>query len=183
MSHGIRVEDIAWQAFQAGRGARDVDLTRESFIGWWTKRRDQGCALPACERCGYDPSATVSATWTIGVDRDPPSLNARIVNAGWSRFRYARERDAWCWEFRAARLMLNITPATGRRRVTMTRIYAGRQKERDRDNLAGGMKVVVDAMVSERLLVNDDPRNAEIHYQQEHGGPPGLRVLIEELSC
>ena len=42
----------------------------------------------ACSRCGYDASARVSATWTFTIERDPPSLNARIHNAGASRWKY-----------------------------------------------------------------------------------------------
>lgn len=138
--------------------------------------------MTACPKCGHDPEARVLAAYEFTVDRDPPSLNAHIFNVGASRWKYAKERDAWMWEFRAVRLLRRIPPAVGRRRVTMTRVYGGRQKERDRDNLSGGMKPCVDALVLEKMLVGDGPRDAEIHYQQEVGSPTGLRVLIEELA-
>lgn len=138
--------------------------------------------MTACAKCGYDSDAVVVASWSFFIDRDPPSLNSRVINLGATRWRYAKERDAWGWEFRAVRLMKKIPPAEGLRRVTLTRCYYGRQQERDRDNLAGGMKNCVDAMVLEQLLTSDDPAHAEIHYQQERGSPTGLRVLIEELA-
>ncbi len=190
MSHGIRVEDIAWQAFQAGAHGEGLALgdvgalehARQKFHAWWALREGQGCDLPACDKCGHDPRARVTASWTFLVDRDPPSLNSRIFNAGPRRYLYKRERDAWCWELRAVRLLQRIPPARARRRITLTRVYSGRQQERDRDNLAGGMKAVVDAIVYERLLAGDDSKLAEIHYAQERGIPTGLRVLLEELS-
>lgn len=162
----------------------------------------------ACPRCGYDPSAAVRAAWSFVVERDPPTLNARIVNAGDSRFRYAKERDLWVMEFRVQRVNHRIpradqmrfapgpTPHTmtspPRRRVTLRRVWGGRQRERDKDNLIGGMKVVVDAMVLEGLLADDSAARAEIHYEQiKHGSDAGhqdwvsrvgLHVIIEDLA-
>lgn len=182
VSHGIRVEDIAWQAFQAAAQLWNHTATPTQFRAWWAERIRQECALPTCEKCGYDPGAKVTASWTLHVDRDPPSLNDRVFNAGPRRWRYKRERDAWGWEIRAARLLQRVPTATSRRRVTLTRVYSGRQQERDVDNLAGGMKAVVDALVLERLLVGDEPAHAELHYAQERGTPIGLRILIEELA-
>lgn len=136
-----------------------------------------------CPKCGYDADAEVIDSWTFLIERDPPSLNARIFNSGPRRWVYKRERDVWCWEIRAARLLQRIPKAVGRRRVTLTRVFDGRQQERDRDNLAGGLKSFVDAMVLEGMLVDDGETMAEIHYQQERAKPIGLRVLIEELAA
>ncbi len=138
--------------------------------------------MTACSRCGFDPEAVVAATWSFLVDRDPPSLNTRLFNAGAARWRYSKERDAWVWEFRNQRLLAKIPKATGLRRVTFTRVYGGRQQERDVDNLTGGGKVVVDALVLEQLIQDDSPRSAEIHWKQERGGPVGLHVLLEEIA-
>ena len=139
-----------------------------------------------CVRCGHDPSELVLATWSFLIERDPPSLNKRLYNAGPGRHLYRQERDMWCWEFRAARLTRSIPKADGRRRVTLARLYGGRQQERDYDNLAGGMKAVVDAMVSEGLLTNDTPDQAEITYQQAVAKTlesRGLLVLIESVGA
>lgn len=136
--------------------------------------------MSACPKCHYDEAAPVSASWSFLIDRDPPSLNARLFNGprGWV---YRKERDAWCIEFRAVRLLQRIPIAKTKRRVTLTRCYTGRQQARDRDNLAGGMKACVDALVLEKLLAGDDVVSAEIHYAQSRTTPGGLHVLIEEL--
>lgn len=185
MSHGIRAEDVAWQAFQAGArhiAATDFDAVKAGFIKWWTARRDQGCALPECEKCGYDSSAKVTAQWTFVIDRDPPSLNERLHNQGATRFAYAKQRNEWASWFKLARNNNRIPIAKKRRRVTLTRVYCGRQQQRDRDNLAGGMKPCVDAMVVAGLLCDDSDRWVQINYAQERGEHRGLRVLIEELA-
>lgn len=137
--------------------------------------------MTACLKCGYSPDAVVTASWSFHIDRDPPSLNTRLFNAGTRRWAYKRERDTWCMEIRAIRLLQRITKATTKRRVTLTRNYAGQQKERDADNLGGGMKCIVDALVLEGLLRDDNTASAEIHYGQTRTTPKGLVVLIEEL--
>ncbi len=149
----------------------------------------------ACEKCGYDPAALVAASFSFVIERDPPSLNARVSNTIIGNHKYRRERDVWCLELRRARLYFKIPYAiadrsgwqaiAGKRRVTITREYGGRQRERDKDNLSGGMKPLVDAMVSERLLADDNPTHAEIHYQQvriEKPRRPGLRFQLEILE-
>lgn len=139
--------------------------------------------MTACVRCGHNPDEVVTASWSFFVDREMSSLNARIVNTGHSARLYRSERDAWCWEFRAAKLKLKIPKALVRRRVVLTRIYSGRQKERDRDNLIGGAKLAVDALVHEGLIANDDSAMVEISYAQERGPTSGLRVLLESVAA
>lgn len=86
------------------------------------------------------------------------------------------------------RLAFKIPFAAARRRVTFTRCYGGRQQERDHDNLVGGMKSVLDAMVRELLLVDDRPQWAELHYAQQRldesvaKSARGLVVHLEELE-
>jgi Holliday junction resolvase RusA-like endonuclease len=158
-------------------------------------------AVSPCPKCGYDSSAAVVAIFSFLVERDPPSLNTRLFNSGPRRHLYRKERDVWRMEFRVIRLRDRIpmagplTVAAGvapvrnqirvgglKRRVTLTRVYGGRQQERDADNLAGGMKAVVDALVLEGLIANDDPGSVELHYRQERGKPTGLYVKIEVLG-
>jgi len=138
--------------------------------------------VSACCKCGHDPLAAVGASWSLFIAKDPPSLNARLHNAGASRWKYAKERGVWGWLIRQARLATAATRATGKRRVTLTRVYAGRQKERDLDNAVGGGKPIVDALVREGLLIDDAPAWAEIHHAQVRGEPAGLRIDIEELA-
>lgn len=184
MSYGVSLEDIAWQAFQAGAGGSGSDADHKrldaAFVKWWALRIEQGAALPACPKCFHDPTAKVQSSWTFTIELDPPSANERITNGehGW---KYRKKRDTWCWAFRAARLAKKIWPCNTRRRTTLTRLYSGRQKERDVDNLTGGGKLVVDAMVLEGLIRGDSPADAEIHWMQERGNARGVRVLLEEL--
>lgn len=134
-------------------------------------------------KCGHDPDAIVARWWTFTVDREVKSLNAHRVNAGNARFGYRRDRELWEWALRERRLARGIALAKTKRRVTLTRIISYRQRAFDRDNLIGGCKVVVDAMVREGLLLGDAQGQAEIHYEQEkRDGCRGLVVRIEELA-
>jgi hypothetical protein len=141
-----------------------------------------------CEKCGFDPDASVSAEYEFHIDRDPPSLNDRLFNAGPRARLYRKERDLWCWEFRVIRMNRGIPSAVRdeRRRVTLVRVMTKRQKARDQDNLVGGAKLCVDALVTEKLIFDDDPHHAEIHYQQMRISAainkPGLHVTIEVLQ-
>lgn len=145
--------------------------------------------MSACVKCGYNPDAQATARWEFSIPRAIKSLNRATSNRGGrsksARAAQRKHRDelaAWMWYFRLAARTNGIGPARGRRRVTLTRIMQGRERPFDRDNLAGGCKVVVDAMVHEHLLVDDKPALAEIHYAQERGGKAGLHVLLEELA-
>lgn len=137
--------------------------------------------MPACVKCGHDPDAAVRASWTFDIGREVKSMNSRDVNGkrGWV-YRVARaawERDMISWR-RACRIPI----AVSRRRVTLTRLYGYRQRELDPDNLVGGLKACVDAMVEAGLLLGDTKAKAEIHYAQFKSPDFGLRVLIEELA-
>jgi hypothetical protein len=123
-------------------------------------------------------------TWTFFIARRPPSLNERLHNGGPTRFAYAKVRDAWIWEFRAARLAHGIPAATGPRRLIARRIYSGREQERDFVNLVGGYKPVIDAMVRERLLVDDRPAMLADTYEQVRipGQPSGVWFELAELT-
>lgn len=138
--------------------------------------------MTACMKCGHDPAARVTASWEFTLAGEIRSLNRHVVNFGAARHGYRRERDAWGWMLRAARLEHRIPTAPGRRRLTLTRVFAGRQRELDADNLAGGTKSLVDAIAREGLLVDDKPAWLELHHAQERGAAPGVRVLLEELG-
>ena len=147
-----------------------------------TTARRWGYPVTACAACGFDPDARVLASWTFTIEMPAASLNVRSTNKGGRRFAYKKARDQWHWWFRERRLALRIPVARRRRRVMLTRLYTGRQKELDRDNLIGGLKLVVDALVREELLAGDDSARAEIHYRQVPARSSGLTVLLEELA-
>lgn len=151
----------------------------------------------ACPKCGYNSDAAVVGRYSFLIKRDPPSLNRRLVNTLTGGHRYRREKATWMFEIRAIRLAKRVPyayraatdrsswpVAEGKRRITIARLYSGRQKQRDVDNLAGGMKPVVDAMVAEGLLRDDSPEYAEIYYQQRRTAEEsaGLWFEIEILG-
>ncbi len=125
-------------------------------------------------------------TWTFVIARRAPSLNEHVQNAGPSRWKYAKERDVWCWEFRKVRLDLAIPKATAKRRLTVQRMYCGREQERDYVNLVGGMKVIIDALVLEGLLVDDAPKHLDDMYMQskfvERGAKGYLRFALSDIA-
>lgn len=111
-------------------------------------------------------------------------MNDRIVNSGPTRHAYRQAKETWAWHLRAARLNGRIPIATKgglRRRVTLTRIYGGREREWDPDNWIGGAKVIVDALVAENLIADDAKAFVAIEYFQERGTPSGVRFKIEEI--
>lgn len=142
--------------------------------------------MTACARCGHDPDAKVLASWSFFVDKEVGSLNAHRVNAGsrWQQAAYRRERDEWTRWMQVGKANNAIPSATSKRRVRLVRQYTGRQRAYDVDNLIGGAKACVDAMVRAGLLAGDTRELAEIEYDQKRGGPnerSGLWVFVEEL--
>ena len=141
--------------------------------------------MSACAKCGHDPEATVVASWTFEIPKELVSLNRSAKNGSTAVARavFRRELGQWQTWMRAARLNKRISPPVGKRRVTLTRVIGYRQREFDRDNLVGGGKVIVDAMVREGLLLGDDATRAEVHYQQDRiDDVTGVVVLLEELA-
>lgn len=138
-----------------------------------------------CAMCGYDPDAPVGARWEFVLPLETLSLNAqhRGGDAKWQHVRYKKERNAWQWAVKVARVNHKITPATGKRRVTLTRLYGKGCRAYDEDNLRGGLKPCIDSMVREGILQQDDRKHAEVHYRQERAadGVSALRVTVEEL--
>lgn len=138
--------------------------------------------MTACVRCGHDPEAEVLASWSLSVPMQIVSGNRHVYNVGGSRFAYAKSRNAWQFAIRVIARRCGATKATGRRRVTVTRVYSGRQRELDFDNLATGAKPVLDALVREGLLVDDDRAHAEVSYRQRKDLASWTFIAIEELA-
>lgn len=137
----------------------------------------------ACEKCGFDPSVVAAARWELFVDYDSKSDNGRTVNAGSSRYAYKANRDLWSWSFKLLLRESGVPKATARRRLTITRVYGGKQKLRDSDNVPASYKPAVDALVRLGLLVDDNAAGVDgPYYKQERGDRPGSRFVIEELA-
>jgi len=135
--------------------------------------------MTACQKCQHDPDAAVIARWEFTIPRDLPSLNERIHNGakGWA---YRKSRDSWLQDLTVLGYAHKVTSATTKRRVTITRLYSGRQQEMDRANI--DTKACVDALRLTRAIHDDAPTWLELHVLQVKGTERGTRVLIEELS-
>jgi len=135
--------------------------------------------MTACPACAFDPEATVSARWEFRIGRDLHTTNRHVVNGrhGWA---YRRARAGWHSDMYASRLIHAVAVATGKRRVTITRLYSGRQREMDLGNI--DVKACVDAMKLAGLIVDDRPAVYEGHVKQERGADRGTRIVIEEIA-
>ena len=110
---------------------------------------------------------------TIILPGASPSLNA-LMRWHWAK----RKREL-------SRLILDITVhaaregwrfATGHESYTITRRSNGTL---DHDNLVGGLKLYIDALVKCGFAVDDDIMAITITYRQERGNPA---VLIERTT-
>lgn len=96
-----------------------------------------------------------------------PTLNDRL-----RRWTMTSTRKKWERIFAAHKNASRIPDAHSRRNIVVTRYYGrnpltgGAHREWDYDNLVGGCKPVVDAMVRTRLLVGDGPKDCAISYRQ-----------------
>ena len=133
-----------------------------------------------CSLCGAE-LAPPSASWEFFLPLEPPSQNQVASNTGGGRWRYKRLRDEYTLLLRAEKNRQGIPDATAKRRVTITRLYAGRGKERDLGNVIGGAKVLLDCMTATRLIVDDAPRWLECHYRQERASAAGVVVRVEDV--
>lgn len=127
------------------------------------------------------------------------SANARIVNSGATRWAYAKARKEWVRDIRNSMLALRIPPATGKRRITLTRLMGKGQRLFDDDGLAGGAKFVRDAMQrpypwstkngvktvdGASLIIDDSATSAEFVYEQTRAadGKAATLITIEDLD-
>lgn len=142
----------------------------------------------ACAACGYDASAVVAKSWSLFVELDAKSANARLTNSGATRWSYAADRNAWIRRLQIATADLGeftggrLRSATGFRRLTLTRHYYGKQRAFDPDNAVAGAKSCLDAAVRCGLLVDDSAKHAQVIYKQMRTTPTGVTFLVEELA-
>lgn len=125
--------------------------------------------------------------WTLATTQPVQSLNTIIQwKANRQSWRYAKERETWRRLFAGWMLVDRIPVATGRRRLTIVRVYAGRQRAFDRDNLHGGVKPLMDALKPkgerEGLLTDDDDAGVDLIVRQERGEASGTRITIEDIK-
>lgn len=138
--------------------------------------------MAACTRCEYDSAAPVLRSWEWEIGLELASLNAHQQNdsRGWA---YRKSRDTWTALMRSAAVAAAMPVPTEKRRVLFTRLYSGREREWDDDNLIGGAKLARDAMERAGIILSDARRWAQFSYAQEKGARRGLRVLVEEVGA
>lgn len=137
---------------------------------------------PLCGSCGQPIPEDFSAFWEFEIPVEPPTQNLVAYNKGGGRFVYKKYREAFAWHLLAVSRQLRIPIAAGRRRVFITRLYTGHGQQRDRGNVVGGCKPLLDAMVAVKLLRNDTEDDVIDLYDQERADRAGARIRIEELA-
>ncbi len=105
-----------------------------------------------------------------------PSLNT-FLRAHWA----TRKRIKARWELMVRCCIPRGTPeATGKRRLTVERHG---KRGIDLDNLAGGLKPVIDCLRAFRLLVDDNPMMMELvvrNVKLEKGEKPHTVLMLED---
>lgn len=135
-----------------------------------------------CPTCGGRIERVTRIAQAL-IPRAVTSANARVVNVGATRWRYAKERAEWLlW----VRTYLDLARGAERpRRVTFERRYTGRQQEMDKVNMASGLKPCLDALVTATVLVDDSPAWLDDRYEQRRvatKAEAGLLITVEEVA-
>jgi hypothetical protein len=133
--------------------------------------------------------------WTFTIPRSVPSANAHIVNGNHhaTASKYRSFRNVWARDLATLKMVHRIPPATGKRLVTIERLWGAGQRAYDYDNLVTGCKALVDAMKPPKkyharvvpgasLIVDDSPAHVTVTYLQQRAedGIPSTRITISE---
>jgi hypothetical protein len=103
---------------------------------------------------------------------------------GGPRWKYANLRSLWLREFPPS----SIYRARGPRKVTIVRVYPQTKGQRryDPDNLRGGAKPILDALVAHGWLKGDSPKHLTLDVTQRHAEPgekpPKTIVTVEDAQ-
>lgn len=120
------------------------------------------------------------AEWTLTFPRTP-SLNELMA---WKankakRWKYAATRDAFVSAATSQRRAARAEPCQARRHVVVTRYSP---KQLDQDGLAGGCKILLDALVRSGWLVDDSPEWLEVEFRQAKGRENKTVVEVCEVE-
>lgn len=110
----------------------------------------------------------------LHIPEPTPSLNA-FYGVHWTK--KAKIRKHWSWLVRAARMHVRV-PMLPPEHCKLTIERYG-QRLLDRDNLIGGCKGLVDALVAEGFMVDDSPAHLTADYHQFIGKPYRTIIKIE----
>jgi len=107
---------------------------------------------------------------TLSIPEASPSLN-ELKGKHWSH--HQRMRRHWSMLVLIAKNEARVSMAAPPEQVTVQITREGRRKL-DEDNLAGGLKCLIDSLREQRLIVNDDPQHMTLL--------PTLQVLIPKTA-
>lgn len=122
--------------------------------------------------------------YELTLSEPTPSLN-RTQRRHWTHgYKLKKRWQKLVWAARMEQLPWQVVTALSRARVTVTR-YAP-HPIKDRDNLYGGAKNLMDALVANGLIQDDSTDHIELHMRQgawQRGAIKRTHVLIEALSA
>lgn len=101
-----------------------------------------------------------------------PSLNQ------WQRMHWAKRARLKKRLTREVAWLFCGAPASGKRHVIITRHSP---RKLDHDNLVGGCKPLVDALVACGALVDDDPESVSVEYRQSAEPSQGVTVELSDV--
>jgi len=137
-----------------------------------------------CGKCKYDPTLAILGSWMLELPMEAKSKNDLKDNSrfGHGGRKYRAFRD------KCERLMLPLVRSiptcgdTEKRRVFFTRLYCGRSRDYDDDNLIAGFKPVRDCLKTLNMIHDDSPRWLEAHYDQKKAEYAGMVITIESVA-
>jgi len=122
----------------------------------------------------------VRQSWSFTLPMSIPSAN-ELKRAAWKGNRgfYKRVRADFGWLIKAKAQW--VPKATGKRKVTITRLMGKSAKKMDQDNLVAGAKGLIDELVDAKLLTGDDENCVSVEYRQERAKEHGTQVTLEDV--
>lgn len=121
------------------------------------------------------------SSWTFKVMELTPSQN-RLARAYRHHAVYKLLRDRMEGWVMVGRMNAQIPVATGKRKVTISRIVRSRRYLLDRGNFVGGCKPLLDAMIRQQLLVDDREALLEDVYEQRVDANAGVGHVVVTLE-
>ena len=139
-------------------------------------KADQDARPSWCPYCGGQEDALRAS---LGKDRlhqecifDGVGLVGlnRYIRQHWATRR--KEKEEWAERF------LRLAPVTAPIDIHVERIYGGRGKAMDPDNLVGGVKPLLDGMVKAKIIPDDNPDQIRLYVSQVKGDSNAVRVTV-----
>lgn len=112
-----------------------------------------------------------------------PIYSQNVLRRRWKHPQaYRRLRNDYTWLVRVGARSAGVPKATGKRRLHVTRLIGKGGKVYDVPNLIGGAKPLIDALVTEGLLVDDSPEYLDLGtWEQRKASAPGARITLEDV--